>query len=308
MPRMRVGTAPLARLARLARLATALPLSRVRTAALALVSVCAFAGCSAGTPDSAAPAGGSGKNGSAVAGPGYSGKGAVTIQTAIAGDTKINLGGNIAFEQRGQQVRIDVLSLGIPGMDPTLNAALGTQLFPPGGFSFVYDRDTSKYLVWSPSKRSFYEGTFAAPAAAGGNGSGAPKPVATPAAPANPFAFAKELKQLKVLSIEVSLSGHSTTNGHPTTGITYQLNREDDKGQATNIHGGIQFADDLDGMPVQLTAAFKGQGAPESALRLDLTDLARRDSPLGDFRAPADFTHAASLADVLGRVPGLPGQ
>jgi hypothetical protein len=279
--------------------------------ALAGFGCAALAGCSTDASTSAPGA----KGPPAVVAPGYSGKGALVIQTALA-DAKVSLGGNIAFEQRGQQVRVDVLSLAIPGVDQgvtsalnsVVGSALGTQLFPPGGFSFVYDHSNSNYLVWSPSKRQYYSGSFAnkSPNANGGAGRGSgPNPSATPEE-SNPFAFARELKDFKVLSMGLSLAGRGTTNGHPTTGVNYQLQREDNSGQKTDIHGTIQFADDLDGMPVQLLAAFKGAGAPDSAIRLDLTDLARRDSPAGDFHAPADFTRASSLSDVMGKVPGIP--
>ena len=86
---------------------------------------------------------------------GYAGKGSLVIQTSL-GETKLTVGGDIAFEERDTVIRIDILSLGIPGADPTLSAVMSTQLFPPGGFTVIYDRKQSTYTVWSNAKRLYY--------------------------------------------------------------------------------------------------------------------------------------------------------
>jgi hypothetical protein len=233
---------------------------------------------------------------------GYVGHGNVVLQTAIAGMEKLTVGGEIAFEQRGPLARVDVLSLGLPGTDPTLSALLGTQLFPPGGFTVVFDRTTSTYVVWSNTKHTYFTSVSSSQAAA------TPAPAAsTPAKPteSSPFAFLKTVRDDTSFSVTLSLAGHGPINGHPATGIDYQLNRTTKAGDKSNLHGRIEFADDLDELPIELTASVNTRTIPQSSLRLDLTSIARETPNEADFAVPQGYARAGDLGSVLGKTLSL---
>jgi len=234
---------------------------------------------------------------------GYAGKGALVIQTSL-GETKLTVGGSIAFEERDPLVRIDVLSLGIPGTDPTISALVGTQLFPPGGFTIIYDRKASTYTIWSNAKRLYYTPIKTSAAAS-------PTPVPVPSASAaagatngllSVFSFLRSLKDDKIFTISFTLTGHGPVNGHPATDLTFQYLKTTSAGETTDFHGQLKLADDLDEIPVEIAASVKTKGLPESSFRLDATSIAQATPADADFAVPAGYARAASLGDVIGKV------
>ncbi len=232
---------------------------------------------------------------------GYVGKGQLVLRTALgasASAVALTLGGDIALEAKGEKLRVDLLDLGIPGADPTLSAVLSTQLIPPGGFTIVYDRSASTYTVWSNAKRAYYAGGGAAAKAAPAEGTGAGLAAAGDLLGA--FAFARTLKDDSAFTVTLSLAGHGNVNGHPATGLDYQYARTTSAGDATDVRGRLQLADDLDGVPVEVTANLKIRSLPESALRLDLTSLLQANPPAADFAVPAGYARAPAIGDVLG--------
>jgi hypothetical protein len=234
---------------------------------------------------------------------GYAGRGSIVIQTQL-GETKLTVGGTMAFEESDPFVRIDLLSLAIPGADPTLSAMLGTQLFPPGGFTVVYDRKASTYTVWSNSKHTYYTPP---PKAAATAMPATPAPLAN-ATPASTngllgvFGFLRSLKDDRAFTVSLAMIGHGRTNGHPTTGVHFEYAKTTTAGEASNIHGELQLADDLGEIPVEIAVGVQTKGIPASALRLDATSIAQADPPPTDFIVPAGYARAASLGDVIGKV------
>jgi hypothetical protein len=237
-----------------------------------------------------------------ASGPGYAGKGQLVVQTAL-GSAQLSVGGDIALEARGGQLRVDLLDLAIPGANQTLSSILSTQLIPQGGFTVVYDRSAATYTVWSSAKRVYYVGGGAPPS----NAAPAPGGVADAALGAGAdlfkaFAFARSLKDDSAFNVTLSLAGHGTVNGHPATGLDYQYSRTANNGDSTNVRGRLQLADDLDDVPVEVTASLAAKSIPPSALRLDLTTLDRADPPAADFAVPAGYARANAIGDVLGKV------
>jgi len=235
---------------------------------------------------------------------GFTGKGALVVQTSL-GETKLTVGGNVAFEERDPLVRIDVLSLGIPGADSTLSALMATQLFPPGGFTVIYDRKLSTYTVWSNAKHDYYTPPQAAA------GSPPPMPLPAPNSSAAPntanglsaiFSFLRSLKDDKVFTISLTMTGHGTVNGHPATALTFQYLKTTNSGDTSDFHGQLQLADDLGEIPVEIAASVKTKGIPQSSLRLDATSIAQANPPDADFAVPAGYTRATSLGDVIGKI------
>ena len=232
--------------------------------------------------------------------PGIVAKGQLVLQTSLGGTANaITIGGDIAFEQSQRHIRVDVLSLGIPGMDPTLAATLSTQLIPPGGFTFVLDLKNGTTTYWSTSKRTYYQkaGVTTSPSTP------APAPTASAGGfnPTDAFGALRGLADDKALNISISLAGHSIVNGHPATGVDFQYTRTTQAGQTTDIHGRLQSADDLGGMPVELTASGTVGALPPSAVRLDLTSFSRQAPAEADFEVPPGFTRVNDLGGVIGR-------
>ncbi len=240
---------------------------------------------------------------------GYVGKGALVVQTSLplpgtGGDTKLTVGGNIAFEERDPFVRIDVLSLGIPGADPTMSALMATQLFPPGGFTVVYDRKLSTYTIWSNAKREYFTPPLTAATAPNPTPVPVPNPSATPSAANGLFAifsFLKSLKDDKAFTISLTMTGHGTVNGHPATGLTFQYLTTTKSGETSDFHGQLQLADDLSEIPVEIAASVKTKSIPQSSLRLDATSIAQANPPGTDFAVPSGYARANSLGEVIGK-------
>jgi hypothetical protein len=236
---------------------------------------------------------------------GYTGKGQLVVQTSIGGpDNKITIGGDIALEERGSQLRIDVLSLGIPGMSATISTLVSTQLLPLGGFTVVYDRKAATYTVWSSAKRVYY--SSASGAAQNGPVTGAAVAVVGANDLFSAFSFARSLKDDAAFTLSLGLAGHQTINGHPATGLNFQYARTTKTGDALEMHGTFEFADDLDDVPVEISVAAKSKMIPDSALRLDFSSLVKQTPPDADFDVPAGYTRASGLGDVIGKaLPGM---
>jgi hypothetical protein len=238
---------------------------------------------------------------------GLVGRGTLVGRTALGGGSDtLTLGGSIAFEARGPLIRLDILSLGIPGADPTLSA-LAQSFIAPGGYTVVYDRGTSAYVVWSKAKQTYYQNSV------GNVGEKAPQPVPSAASHTGvgesdllgAFGFAKSLKDLKNFTIQLGLVGHSQVNGHAATGMDFLFSRQTTAGDPLNVHGRIQFADDLDGFPVQVNATVKTKSFGLDA-QLDLTQVEKRVPDAADFDIPPGFARAQELGGVLGGAIPIP--
>ncbi len=229
---------------------------------------------------------------------GYVGKGTLVVRAPLPGTTTpIDVGAHIAFEERGSLFRVDVIDVALPGAG-AVGSALATQLFPPGGLTISVDEAAKRYTVWSNTTRKYYTKDLTAAAPAAGT---SPAPQTAPSAAPNPFAFERSLRDLAALNVSLSLAGHTTVDGHPATGLNYQFARTTSNGDRTEAHGTIQFADDLDGVPVQLTASFQTNHISNISLRADATQLSKQLPPEADFAIPAGYSAANSIGDVVGR-------
>jgi hypothetical protein len=238
---------------------------------------------------------------------GYAGKGQIVVQTTIGSIGKLTIGGDIAMEERGSQLRLDILSLGIPGTSQALNTLIATQFFPPGGFTIVYNRDTSTYVVWSNSRERYYSNEPTASATPG------PQPIGPVAGAViaggdlfSAFSITRSLKDDSAFTVNLALAGHQTVNGHPATGLNFEYSRTTKSGDTLELHGTFQFADDLDSVPVEITAAGHSRSIPESAFRIDLSTLAKQAPPDADFAVPPSYVRVNNLGDVIGKtLPGM---
>lgn len=223
---------------------------------------------------------------------GFTSRGNAVIRITFSG-TPIDLGANIALAQRNSTYRLDILSLAIPGTDPTLNA-IAQSLLPTGGYTIIFDRAKASTIVWSSSKRTY---------AILGSGS-ENAPAGKPAPSTTPHSISGSLQKLKAMTLSLSLAGHGTTNGHPTTGLDYAVNFQLDGKQPYDVSGRAQLADDLDEIPVQFQIQAK-EATPNGqsgAMRIDVTSIQRAAPDATQFDVPAGYTRVSDVKDVVGKV------
>ena len=230
---------------------------------------------------------------------GYVGTGDAQIQSTLAG-TPIGFAANVAFEERGARVRLDVLSVDVQGNKSGITGMMATQLFPAGGFTIVFDRSNSTYTVWSAARQAYFVG-------GGPNPTPTPTPTPAPQPSATPrgdlfglFGPLRSLKDDQTLSLSVALTGHTTLFGHPVSNVHYAFVRTTFTGDTVDVHGDLAVAEHLNGVPLQLTAFAATKNIPQSSLRIELPQLAKRLPSEADFVPPAGYARVTSIGDAIG--------
>lgn len=247
---------------------------------------------------------GPGRAASASTPDGFRSTGTLVVQATFSG-APVNVGGPIALYRRGSMYRLDLLSLAFPGTDPATSAITGA-LLAPGGVTLIYDGGSGALTAYANGSRVYYE---AAPAV-----KGAPRRTlsdATPAADAAPpaagaadplAALAAIVRQLHdVQRASILLTGHSTTNGHPTDDLDVQVRRQRAGKALEDYHAQLELADDLDGFPVRILLSSTPPTPQDfgGSLRLDLTAVAPETPDLATFAIPAGYARVTSLGAVL---------
>jgi hypothetical protein len=240
---------------------------------------------------------------------GVVGHGRITLDFTTPEGKTIGLAGDAAFEQRDDAFRLDMLSATLSGVAPS-----STQLLPPGGLTLTIDRRTQRFVIWSADRRLYYWGTLPKPPSPlGPSAPASPAPTPAPAPSGSPRpdrGLFSGFKDLKAFSFGIDMSGHGTTDGHPSTGFTYRLHREGNDGKSFDLGGELQTADDLQGLPLLFTANAAASAAFFAKLRVELTSFEKRDPAKLDFLVPAGYTAAESPVQVIfpGGVPpfGMP--
>jgi hypothetical protein len=225
--------------------------------------------------------------------------GTIVVSANVQGQP-VNVGGNVALFHKGTLYRLDVLSLGFPGVSGDLSALAAT-LIGPGGVTVLYDGGNGRITAWSNANKTYYtEAPHAAPAAG-------PATPSAPSAPGDPLSALANLGAAlqNVQSATIQLVGHATVNGHPATSLDVQLKRQLPGKPLENYHAQLALADDLNDFPVQIT--LQSVPATPSAfggtMKLDLTSV-QRDTPADSmFVVPQGYTRVTSISGVL-RTPG----
>jgi hypothetical protein len=225
------------------------------------------------------------------------GTGDAQIQSTLAG-APLTLGANVAFEERGARVRLDILSVDVRGNNSGITGMMATQLFPAGGFTIVFDRSNSTYTVWSAARHAYF---------VGGGPSATPTAAPTPLPSATPhgdlfglFGPLRSLKDDQALSLSVALTGHTTLFGHPVSNVHYAFVRTTFAGDTMDVHGDLAVAEDFNGVPLQLTASAVSKGIPQSSLRIELPQLAKRLPSEADFMPPPGYARVTNIGDAIG--------
>jgi hypothetical protein len=231
---------------------------------------------------------------------GFSSTGTLVVQATVSG-SPFDVGGNIALFRRGSMYRLDLLSLGFPGTGAQISAAAGA-LIAPGGATLVYDGRTGVITAYSNANHVYYQDGPKQDAAK----LAAPR---TPAAPptaagaADPLAaLAGIVAQLRdVQRASIQLTGHSTTNGHPTDDLDVLVKRQRPGKALEDYHAQLELADDLDGFPVRILLSSTPPTPQDfgGSLRLDLTSVERATPDDRVFAIPPGYTRVASIGEVL---------
>jgi hypothetical protein len=97
------------------------------------------------------------------------------------------------------------------------------------------------------------------------------------------------------------MTGHTTTSGLPTTGLSFdlQVQRKSDK-TMSHVTATTQLADEFTVFPMTLDVSVEPGMVPVNAkLSYAVDDLTRETPSLDRFKIPAGYTEASSLPAVL---------
>lgn len=204
----------------------------------------------------------------------------------------------LAVAQRTNLTRIDILSV-----------KSDTIPIPPLTVTAVLDRGANTLTVWNDTTKQYRVQPFLPRSLASGSPrpSASTQPSSSPrasasAAPARPVARGHSpFADLDVLSLTLKMTGHTTTSGLPTTGLSFdlQVQRKVDK-MLSHVTATTQLADEFAVFPMTLDVSVEPGMIPVSAkLSYAVDDLTRTAPPLERFAIPAGYTEASSLPAVL---------
>jgi hypothetical protein len=205
----------------------------------------------------------------------------VTQTRTITGSVQLGMA------ERPGLIRIDLLSVKTDAMP-----------VPPIRLTAVIDRRANTITVWNDLNKKYYVQAFLSQAAP----SASPRPTPTPSASV-PRQMLSPFANLDVLSMTIKLTGHTFTNGVPTTGLSFDLQLEK-KGETVPLHvmANAQIVDASTGFPMTLDLSVERDGTPNKAnLTYAVDELIRAVPPLERFKPPAGYTKATSIWAVVVR-------
>ncbi|MDQ6929343.1 MAG: hypothetical protein M3126_01575 [Candidatus Eremiobacteraeota bacterium] len=231
---------------------------------------------------------------------GFTAHGTIVAQVVFSG-TKINLGGDINMQTRGQQLRFDILRLSVPGTEATLNALL-SQFLPQGGVSAVMDQSTGNTTVWSDARRKYY--VFAGNKTASTGVPGASAASAVPGAAGSIMQLLESGKFVKgytQFSETINMSGRSTVNGHPATNLHIAFRAQKAGAKLTDYVGDLSLAEDAQYLPVRIAATDR---ASKMSANINFTSLTATAPDPSVFVIPSGYAQASDPSEVFGA--GIP--
>ncbi len=206
--------------------------------------------------------------------------------TVVTQSATFNGSLQLGLAQRTNLTRIDVL-----------NVKSDTLPIPPIGLTAVIDRGANTITIWNDVTKQYRVQPFSLSFARPSPGPSAPQPSASPRPPrrvTSPFA------NLDVLALTIKLTGHTTTNGLPTTGLSLDFQVQG-KGAKTAAHvvASTQLADEFAFFPMTLDVTAEPGAGLNAKLSYSVDDLTREMPPLSRFTVPAGYTQARSIPDLI---------
>ncbi len=219
---------------------------------------------------------------------GISARGTIAATVTMSG-TSLPISGQIALYRRAADYRLDLLSLGLAGVDPAIGA-LAAPFLAPGGITVLFASGTNTYTAYSNATRRYVRKQLSAPAAADPlSGIGA---------------VIRNLGSYQAFAMTTTLLGHATVNGHPANRLGMNLQDQRTGGSAETIQVQLALADDLDGFPVQLVLNRTGGQGPTGSATIDITSVDRTVPDATLFAVPAGFTQTDDATAIF-RPPGM---
>jgi hypothetical protein len=210
----------------------------------------------------------------------------------VAQDKTMTGSAQFAVAQRDRLIRIDLLSI-----------KSDTMPIPPIRVTVVIDRGANTISAWSDATKLYHVQAFLPRST--------PKPGASPKPSASPKARASSppaplgaspFSKLDVLALTVKLTGHTTTAGVPTTGLSFDL-QVAKKGDSVPMHvtATSQLADEYAAFPMTLDVSLEPGGtAPvQGKLGYAVDELTHDLPPLTRFAIPRGYADAGSLLGVI---------
>ncbi len=229
---------------------------------------------------------------------GFTAHGTVSLRATFGG-APITIGGPVVVERRDALYRFDLQSIQLPGLDPTLGAALGAVL-NAGETVVVYDGRNGSTRAWSTGNRTYYREEKPEPQH--------PPREPAAAAPSDPLAFLGALtrgsRDLQDAAVSIAFVGHSQAASGPVSTFDVDLKRTPIGKPSDEVRGTLAFAENLDGIPTSIALqGVSGQFAGY-AVKIDLPQTVLDVPGSGDFAIPAGYRRVGSLAEIL-RPPGI---
>jgi len=204
----------------------------------------------------------------------------------------------LAVAQRTNLMRFDVLSVKSDAFP-----------LPPFAVTAVLDRGANTVTIWNDTTKQYHVQSFLPGAA----GSAPPRPSMSPRPSTSPRAAGPLMRgrspfaDLEMLSMTLKMTGHTTTSGLPTTGMSFdfQVQRKGDK-TPSHVIATTQLADEFSAFPMTVDVSIEPGMAPVTAkLSYAVDDLSRDTPPLVSFKVPAGYTETSSVLAVIfpGRFP-----
>ena len=197
----------------------------------------------------------------------------------------------LGVAQRDSLIRVDVLDVKSDQFP-----------LPPISVSAVIDRSTNTITMWNDTTMQYRRQSFIP-----SFGRPTPQPGATPQPSTSPRPAraarrgTSPIANLDVLSLTVKLTGHGTTSGLPTTGMSLDFQVQA-KGATTAAHvsAATQLADEFPFFPMTLDLTIEpGAAGLNAKVAYAVDDLTRELPPAARFAVPVGYTEARSLADLI---------
>jgi hypothetical protein len=179
-----------------------------------------------------------------------------------------------------------------------LNVKSDTLPIPPIGLTAVIDHSANTVTIWNDATKQYrvqpFSLSFARPS---------PQPGASPqpsASPRPPRRITSPLANLDVLALTIKLTGHTTTAGLPTTGLSLDFQVQG-KGanSAAHVAATTQLADEFAFFPMGLDVTAEAGAGLNAKLSYAVDDVTREMPPLARFTVPAGYTQARSIPELI---------
>jgi hypothetical protein len=201
----------------------------------------------------------------------------------LTGDAQLGL------SMRANLTRVDVLSVKSDAMP-----------LPPITVSLVIDRTAHTITAWNDVTKLYHVQSFLPTGSASASAKPSPTPKASGVPKAAPQA-ASPFGNLDVFAMTVKLTGHTTTGGVPTTGMSFDL-QVAKKGETVPSHvtATAQLADEYAAFPMSIQISVKPAAAQFQANVVYAVDALTHDlPPLSRFEVPSGYADAGSLIGVI---------